>query len=153
MDNIIQFPQGEQRTLFKRKIVLSKWQTLFAKTLYFFIKAIRGLWFYSRITIASTLHTSIVAIFSILHAFLGFIFFVSSIGCIITYFHLGKHFIAPGNYTIPFLITLWVMGCIGKEASSMLNNSIPFHRLLAVTKQQQVTTNKLSFPDSFNNHR
>lgn len=56
MSNVINFPNGKERIAFKRNIAKNKLKDIFQAILQFISKAIHGIFFIMRLTVATTLH-------------------------------------------------------------------------------------------------
>lgn len=104
----------------------------FANFLKIFLKGIHWVWFSIRLIVSSGLHRVTGILLALLYGFKGVIFFIGGGICLVTYFHLGKHFIAPNNYTIPILAGIWIIALLGESLISFLNDVMPFHRLLGI---------------------
>ncbi|PAV02299.1 hypothetical protein CBG25_11715 [Arsenophonus sp. ENCA] len=131
-NNVYQFPQGKQREAVKKAASQSKRKRFFAKFLKLFSKGIHWVWFSIRLVIASSLHTVTGILLALLYGFKGVIIFLGGGICLVTYFHLGKHFIAPNNYTLPILAAVCIIALLGEALITFLNDVMPFHRLLGI---------------------
>ncbi|PAV05378.1 hypothetical protein CBG25_06485 [Arsenophonus sp. ENCA] len=135
-NNVYQFPQGKQRESVRKAASHSKRKRFFAKFLKLFSKSIYWVWFFIRLVVASSLHTVTGIVLALLYGFKGVMIFLGGGICLVTYFHLGKHFIAPNNYTIPILAAVCIIALLGEALISFLNDVMPFHRLLGIREKE-----------------
>ncbi len=109
---------------------------IFKSILQLVSKAIHGIFFTIRITIATTLHYSLCVSLekhtSILNSMNVFLFFFLGLCCIINYFHLDRHFISPTNYVTPVFVGFWILSCSARHLVNLIHEHLPFHRICRV---------------------
>lgn len=142
MTKIYQFPQGQDRDKYKSAVSEIKRHRALKKSGGVALKGVEWLWFAVRLIAANGIHAVTAIGLGLLGAFSTFIFFLGGIGCVIVYYHLDKHFYAPNNYTIPFIVGLWILSCTGGAIADYINENIPFHRLFCVLKKEDVYPDK-----------
>lgn len=138
-NNVYQFPQGRQREAVRKAASQSKRNRFFTKFLRLSLKGIHWVWFSIRLVVASSLHTVIGILLALLYGFKGMMIFLGGGVCLVTYYHLGKHFIAPNNYTIPILVAVCIIALLGEALITFLNDVMPFHRLLGIWDKEAKT--------------
>lgn len=132
MSNVINFPNGKERVAFKRNITRTKRYNIFKSILQLVSKAIHGIFFTIRLTVATTLHYVFCVSLSILNSVNVFLFFFLGLCCIINYFHLDRHFISPTNYATPVFVGFWILSCSARHLVSLIQEHMPFHRICRV---------------------
>lgn len=132
MSNVISFPNGKERIAFKRNIAKNKLKDIFQSILQFISKALHGIFFTMRLTVATTLHYVFCVSLSILNSMNVFLFFFLGLCCIINYFHLDRHFISPTNYATPVFVGFWMLSCSAQHLVSLIHEHLPFHRMCRV---------------------
>ena len=132
MSNVISFPNGKERIAFKRNIAKNKLKNISKSILQLVSKAVHGIFFTIRLTIATTLHYSFCVSLSILNSMNVFLFFFLGLCCIINYFHLDRHFISPTNYATPVFVGFWILSCSAQHWVSLIHEHLPFHRICRV---------------------
>jgi hypothetical protein len=132
MSKVIQFPDTKQRVAFKRNVAKNKRGNFFKAVLQTVRKILSGVFFSIRLGTATALHVSSLVVLGILDKLTLLLFFLIALGCVITYFHLGRNFTSPTNYAIPFFTCFWIFCCSTPHIATMIQEQSPFHRMLRV---------------------
>lgn len=130
MAKIYEFPQGVDRNRLKREFASRRKEYLNKKACSPLLKSIKLSWFYLRLIAAGFLHFVSVVALAILAAFSKAIFWIGSLFCVITWFHLEHKFWTPHNFTIPFIVTLWALSLFAAPLMQLLNKKMPWYHLM-----------------------
>ncbi|EMO8006696.1 hypothetical protein WDQ52_004968 [Salmonella enterica] len=125
-NNIYQFPVGEQKNAFKNAVSAKK----------------RKSFFLVRLGLATVLHIVACLLLAALIALRKPIFWIGGLICVITYYHLDHQFYSDKNYTIPFLVSAWILSFVSLPVLAFLNTRMPFHHLLGLESVEEKSHNE-----------
>ncbi|EEX2379585.1 hypothetical protein D2D48_004665 [Escherichia coli] len=130
-DNIYQFPVGEQKNAFKNAVSAKRRKEqrnkAISKTGALLRRFLDWSFFLVRLGLATGLHIVACLPFTALIALRKPIFWIGGLICVITYYH----------YTIPFLVSAWILSFVSLPVLAFLNNRMPFHHLLGLESTQE----------------
>lgn len=140
-DNIYQFPVGEQKNAFKNAVSAKKRKEqrnqAISKTGAILRRFLDWSFFLVRLGLATGLHIVACLPFAALIALRKPIFWIGGLICVITYYHLDHQFYSDKNYTIPFLVSAWILSFVSLPVLAFLNTRMPFHHLLGLESAEE----------------
>lgn len=142
-NNIYDFPQGERKNAFKNAVKVKKLSRIKTKSRYVIWRVLKGVSRVGLTMMATVLQLAVCLLLSILSAVRVPVLWVGVAICVVTYFHLGHHFISSTNLTIPFIAGFCTLSMLSLPLLEWMNKTSPFHRLFG----QRVGSGNVPGPD------
>jgi hypothetical protein len=128
-NNIYDFPQGERKNAFKNAVKVKKLSRIKTKSGLVIWRVLEGVSRVGLIMLATVLQLAVCLLLSILSAVRMPVLWIGAAICVVTYFHLGHHFVSSTNLTIPFIAGICTLSMLSLPLLEWMNRTSPFHRL------------------------
>lgn len=128
-NNIYDFPQGAQKKVFKNAVKAKQLSRVKAKSGRVIWRALKGVSRVGLVMLATVLQLVVCLLLSILSAIRVPVLWVGVVISVVTYFHLGHHFVSSTNLTIPFIAIICTLSILSLPLLEWMNKTSPFHRL------------------------